>query len=193
MVFPNELEGEAEEATEVVDVDRNAGSHDPAEPETATEEVNIEEELDAETAPPRIAPDPGQPSRKQMAEHRIIHSPYRIWCKFCVMGRGRETPHDRSDNRSRTAMIGVDYFFITRGGVKRRSELEQAPDEDGDAALETARKPGEIVKCLLIRCSTSKCVFAQVVPCKGLDKDYYVVDFIVKDLCLLWFSVFCPC
>ena len=42
--------------------------------ETIAEEVNIEEEqLDAETTPPRIAPDPDQPSRKQMADHRIIH------------------------------------------------------------------------------------------------------------------------
>ena len=48
-------------------------------------------------------------------------------------------------------MIGFDYFFITRGGVKRRSELEQTLDEDGDAALETPRKAGEVVKCLLIR------------------------------------------
>ena len=67
-------------------------------------------------------------------------------------------------------MIGFVCFFITRGGVKRRSELEQALAEDGDAALETARKAGEIVKCLLIRCSKSKCVFAHVVPCEGVDE-----------------------
>ena len=85
-------------------------------------------------------------------------------------------------------MIGVGYFFITRGGVKRRSELEQALDEDGDAALEIARKAGEIVKCLLIRCRNSKCVFARVAPCVGVDKDDYVVDLIMKDLCWLGFT-----
>ena len=61
-------------------------------------------------------------------------------------------------------MIGIDYSFIIRGGVKRRSEVDQALDEDGDAELETARKAGELFKCLLIRCSKSKCVFAHVVP-----------------------------
>ena len=75
LVAPNEWEGEIEEATEVVDANRDARSNDPTQAREAStsEEVNIEEELDAETAPPRIAPDPGQPSRKQMAEHRIIH------------------------------------------------------------------------------------------------------------------------
>ena len=172
MVAPNEW-GEAIEAVRPEAVA-------PCPP--ASEEVNIEEELDTETAPPKIAPDPGQPTSKQMAEHRVIHSPYRIWCKFCVMGRGRGTPHGRSDNHSRTAVVGVDYFFITRDGVKRRSQLEHAPDEElTDAALEVAREAGEIIKCLLLRCSKSKCVFAHVVPCKGVDEDNYVVDLIVKD------------
>ena len=93
MVAPNEWEGEIEVAADVVDVDGDAGSCGPMEPEATAEEVNIEEEqLDAETTPPRIAPDPDQPSRKQMADHRIIHSLYRIVSKFCVMGRGRGNP-----------------------------------------------------------------------------------------------------
>ena len=83
LVAPNEWEGETEEATDVVDGDRDARSHDPTQAREAStsEEVNIEEELDAEIAPPRIASDPGQPSRKQMAEHRIIHSPssFALW------------------------------------------------------------------------------------------------------------------
>ena len=85
-------------------------------------------------------------------------------------------------------MVGVEYFFITRGGVKRRSELEHPPDEDGDAALETVRKAGKIVKFLFVRCSKSKCVFAHVVPCKGVEQDYYVVGLIVKDFCWLGFT-----
>ena len=77
LVAPNEWEGETEEAAEVVDVNRDARSNAPTQARDAStsEEVNIEEELDAETATPRIAPDPGQPSHKQMAEHRIIQSP----------------------------------------------------------------------------------------------------------------------
>ena len=106
LVVPYAWEGEAEEATVEVESGRlDRDSDTPRDP--ATEEVNIEEESSNETALPRIAPDPGQPSSKQMVEHRITHSSYRIWCKFCVMGRGRGTPHGRSDNHSRMAVVGV--------------------------------------------------------------------------------------
>ena len=60
------------------------------------------------------------------------------------MGRGRGTPHGRSDNHSRTAVIAFDYLFITRGRVKRRSELEQAPDVDGDAAARIHKRYLEV-------------------------------------------------
>ena len=38
-----------------------------------------------ETERLKIAPDPGQPTRQQVAEHRITHWPFRSWCKWCVM------------------------------------------------------------------------------------------------------------
>ena len=72
---------------------------------------------------PKIAPDPGQPTRQQLAEHRITHWPFRSWCKWCVMGRARGTPHAPSGG-SAIAIIGLDYFFITRAGVKKVSELD---------------------------------------------------------------------
>ena len=57
LVVPNQSEEATEEATaQTLEV-------------TTPEGVNIEEELDTETTTPRIAPDPGQPSSKQMAEH----------------------------------------------------------------------------------------------------------------------------
>ena len=41
--------------------------------------------------------DPGQPTVKEHQEHMTTHRPYRSWCKFCVMGRGVNAPHRRSD------------------------------------------------------------------------------------------------
>ena len=87
MVAPNEWEGETEEAT--VDTTKPPI---PLSSIGASSEVNIEEELDAETTALRIAPDPGQLTRKQLADHRIIYSPYRIWRQFFVMGPARGTP-----------------------------------------------------------------------------------------------------
>ena len=41
--------------------------------------------------------DPGQKTVKEHQEHMITHRPYRSCCKFCVMGRGVNAPHRRSD------------------------------------------------------------------------------------------------
>ena len=35
------------------------------------------------------------PSRKDWLNHQKTHLPYQAWCKYCVMGRGKERPHHR--------------------------------------------------------------------------------------------------
>ena len=97
------------------------------------------------------------------------------------MGRARGTPHAPSGG-SAIPIIGLDYFFITRAGVKNVSELDFPATEEGSAGLEISRTAGEIVKCIVLRCSKSKVVMAHVVPCKGLDEDNYVLDILEKDL-----------
>ena len=100
------------------------------------------------------------------------------------MDNGQGTPHGRSDRHSRTAVISFEYFFITRGVVKRRSEPEKPQDEDGDALLATARKACENVQCLLIRGSSSQCVFPHVFSCKIVDADDYLVHLVIQGLLL---------
>ena len=52
-------------------------------------ELELSEEAPAAKA--RGIPDmPPLPERQQ---HRLLHLPYRSWCKWCVMGRGREERH----------------------------------------------------------------------------------------------------
>ena len=41
--------------------------------------------------------DIGQPTAKELQQHMTTHRQYRSWCKFCVMGRGVNSPHRRSD------------------------------------------------------------------------------------------------
>ena len=41
--------------------------------------------------------DPGQPTAHEHQEHVTTHRSYRSWCKFCVMGRGVNAPHKKSD------------------------------------------------------------------------------------------------
>ena len=40
-----------------------------------------------ECLPRRILPDPGQPTARQLEEHRIDNIPYRSWCPECVAAR----------------------------------------------------------------------------------------------------------
>ena len=57
-------------------------------------------------------------------------------------------------------IVGIDYFFITSEGVKRRKELEFEENSSGETALLAARTNGEIIKCMVIRCFSSKSLFA---------------------------------
>ena len=149
-------------------------------------EIAICEEQPAEVELLRQAKDPGQPTRQQLAEHRIIHVPFRNWRRWCVMGRARGAQHRRSDDESAIPIIGIDYFFVTKDGVKKRSQLgdELSENEEADAALNLARESGEIVKRILLRCSKFKVILAHVVPCKGRaqDEDEYVNNTVLKDL-----------
>ena len=43
------------------------------------EEMAVGEEQPVEVEPLRQAKDPGQPTRQQVADHRITHVPFRSW------------------------------------------------------------------------------------------------------------------
>ena len=132
------------------------------------EEITIEEEQDEE--PLKIARDPQLPSRADVECHRCCHIPFRDWCRWCVMGRGRGDPHLASAGSS-MPIVGLDYFFIEGDAIKNRDELDYEKDETGEAALDAARESGTLIKCLIIRCNTTKCLFGHVIPRKGADEE----------------------
>ena len=139
-------------------------------------EVHIEDEDESE--PVKIARDPGQPTAQQEKEHQVDHYPYRSWCRFCVMGRGIGFQHRHAQGSS-VPRIGVDYFFITTGGVKKRDELTEYPE---DKDVEEGRTKGELIKCVVIRDFESKVISAHCVPCKGSDEDDYVANLVIADV-----------
>ena len=146
------------------------------------EEVQIEEERDADVEPLKTAPDPGQPTERQLEDHRRTHVPFRLWCKWCVLGRGRGLQHMRC-TISLVPIVGI-YFFITSGGIKTRRELIKMYGDElmVDEHIETDRKEGKIVKCMVIRCFKTKIVFGHVVPQKGEDEHNYATGLIVQAL-----------
>ena len=59
-----------------------------------------DDEAEAEMAPKRISPDPGQPTEQEVCEHNVDHMPYRSWCTHCVKGRGTGEQHRESAGSS---------------------------------------------------------------------------------------------
>jgi hypothetical protein len=144
---------------------------------------DAEGDEDVETS--RVARDPKLPTSEQIEEHNCTHLPFRDWCPFCIMGRGRGDQHKRAQgHESNVPVVGVDYFFITKGGMKKRSELEQELTPEGEAQITEARHKGELIKRLLVRCFRTKLILAHVVPCKGLDEERWVANLVCDDI--LW-------
>ena len=56
---------------------------------------------------------PNMPTQKEIEEHEISHCPYRAWCRFCVMGRGKADPHRRHEEGDpAVGTISCDYCFM---------------------------------------------------------------------------------
>jgi len=97
------------------------------------------------------------------------------------MGRGRGDQHLQTPG-SKIPIVGLDYFYITKEAVYKREELEYPQTAEGDQELDNARTAGELLKCLVVRCTISKNIFGHVVPCKGADEEDYVANLVVDDI-----------
>ena len=122
---------------------------------------------ESETLKPVKAP--WQPTTAEMEDHRVTHIPYRSWCEHCVRGRALGQKHLRGTPVSRVPVIGVDYFFMTKDTLMTPEECRAALK----GGMEDAIEKGEIVKCLMVRCSVSRSELAIVIGKKGVD-DYAV-------------------
>ena len=135
-----------------------------------------EDEEQAEAIP--CLPDVYQPTPSEFADHCITHFPFRVWCRHCLEGRGREFAHEhhRGDKDVRSVpVVSFDYCFISDvGEIKTAEEFEAASDG--------------AVKILVARDSRSKSVFAHVVPVKGIDEAGFAVTSIVNDIKWMGYS-----
>ena len=147
-----------------------------------TEEDVVEAQGEEETIPVRAANSPETPSTKAFEEHREKgHIPHRDWCKFRIEGGGLTRQH-RPGEPSDIPVVGLDYFYISAGGVKCRRELAQEETADSEAALHEERLGGSLVKCLIMRCFNSKAIFAHCIPYKCTGEDQYVASIVVKNV-----------
>jgi len=160
-------------------------------------EVNVDEEIDEDDFRCQLDGDVEtslrkgrplfMPTEAQIEDHRLTHVPYRSWCRHCVLGRALGEKRGATTGRPHSIpRVGLDYFFITAEGTAygRRGlvPLGYPDDDDGDAKLTEARRTGQMLKCLIVRCYDSKVVIARIVPQKGIDEDRLVIDLVISDL-----------
>ena len=112
-----------------------------------------DEETTQECVAPRILPDPGQPTQRQIDDHRIDHLPFRSWCPQCVAGRATGEQHQHRKEERNIPTFLMDYLFLTRSRVVDREALLEGEEVE--------------MKVLPIKDLSAKTVFAHVVPCKG--------------------------
>lgn len=92
-----------------------------------SENENREEEEIEEARKPKIAFDPGKPTKKEKEEHELVHIPFRSWCRFCVRGRAVASPHSTGTqeyiefNKERMPTLSIDYCFVTDKDEKASS------------------------------------------------------------------------
>ena len=108
----------------------------PLEDVLAEGEVTIEGESGHDVVDFKHAANPKQPSAEKVKKHRVDGQlPYLSWCKQCIVGRGVGLPRKTSGSESLVLIIGMDYFCMTKMGIKRRDELAAELGDDGNEAV----------------------------------------------------------
>ncbi len=179
IIVNEEVAATVPEATwEIVDDEQILNGDD----EVNDEDVFDENETPAEVEQIKIGHDPKLPTCAEIEDHRTAgHMDFRSWCIHCVRTRGLGAPHRAPDGVRQIAVLSLDYFFLTMGSVV-------APGEEGLSRLDLEQRveDGTAVKCLAMRDSRNKALFASVVPRKG--RDDFVVSRVVEAVQWLGYS-----
>ena len=95
--------------------------------------------LDDLGQPAEQLPRPELPSDEMVRRHSLTHTPYADWCRYCVIGRGQESHHRRSQNEidDATPVLALDYCFL---GTE---EAAAAASSSSTAVASTARRNSE--------------------------------------------------
>jgi hypothetical protein len=83
------------------------------------------------------------PSLGEVEEHCITHLPYLSWCRHCVRGKTKQTPHLKQEEKPTVPEFHLDFCFLG--------------DEDGSKTLTT----------LVVRERLSRMTMSAVLPAKG--------------------------
>ena len=165
--MPVEVEAQGEDQSlEAEEAKPDLVEKGPGEVEPADEDFECQE-----CVAPRILPDPGQPTQKQMDDHRIDHLPFRSWCPECVAGRATGEQHIARKEEKQISTFSMDYLYLTKSRIVEREALLAGEEVE--------------LKVLVAKDSKSKTIFAHAVDAKGSDDEGYGITRIVEDIAWL--------
>ena len=112
-------------------------------------------------------PRPELPSDEMVRRHNLTHTPYADWCRYCVIGRGQESHHRRSQNEidDATPVLAMDYCFL--GTEEAAAAASSSSTAVASTAAGTASTTSEVATSLVIRDSLSSYCGASLVRTKG--------------------------
>lgn len=139
-------------------------------------EENVEE-TELEGVQPKVARDPGQPSKEDIARHRAAgHVSYRAWCACCVRGRGRDRKHKLCapihPGGPVVPKVAIDYCFLTEKGLVKEAEIEDEERQD-------ERRSQTI---LVMKDYVYQSIWAYPVSKKGEQDETWIVQQLAEDL-----------
>ena len=129
-----------------------------------------------EARAPKVLTSPIQPSKAERDMHRLIHVPFRAWCRECVLGRGRDRYHRRIIGEDDVARIAMDYMFLTEYGFfYSQSDAEEAMSKNGEQVR-------SCITVLVIKDFKHKSIWAYPVEGKGVAAAEWLVGQVIEDL-----------
>ena len=129
-----------------------------------------------EARAPKVLKSPTQPSKTESEIHRLIHVPFRAWCRECVLGRGRDRAHRRIVGEDDVARIAMDYMFLTEYGFfYSQSDADESLKNDGAQGR-------TCITVLVIKDFKHKSIWAYPVEGKGVAAAEWLVAQVIEDL-----------
>ena len=59
---------------------------------------------------------PQHHSPEQVAQHELVHVPFRSWCKWCIIGQAPDELHKRGHSESTIPLVALTYRFLWKDG-----------------------------------------------------------------------------
>ncbi len=98
-------------------------------------ERDVEEDFDEqEGRRPKMRRNPNEPTKEEIREHQITHTPFRSWCPECVKARGKATGHPGCEDEERgVPRVHIDYWFMRDGRGEESKTIAVMKDDDTKA------------------------------------------------------------